>query len=430
MASSIYGFEYSFEPSLVKIEWAATWQKSTLNFFHSPVVSEVMSHQSFDLSHDLQTSRARAAYLHVPFCQHRCGYCNFTLIANRDDLIDKYLKAVDIELQELGKSRRVETLFIGGGTPTYLSPTPLQKLLDLANGWFPLEDGGEFSVEANPGDITEQMAEMLSHAGVTRVSLGAQSFTESKLRRLDRTHSEADIANAVFLLKKHELDISIDLIFGAPDETLDVWKMDLQKALNLEPDHLSTYGLTYEKGAIFYNQLLHGTISRVAETLELQMYEYGIDTLEDAGFDHYEISNFSRPGHRCRHNEGYWKIKSYFAIGAGASRFINGTRETNHRSTTTYIKKLLSCDSPVAFREHLSAEASAREAVVFGLRRMEGISLSTFRASTGFDITTLLDKPLSRFLTQGLLTLENNQLKLTRKGLFISDSLWPEFLSE
>ena len=389
-----------------------------------------MGHQSFDLSHALKTSRPQAAYLHVPFCQHRCGYCNFTLIANRDDLINKYLKAVDIELHSLDESHRVQTLFIGGGTPTYLPSTQLQRLLDLANGWFPLESGGEFSVEANPSDITESMAEILSHAGVTRVSLGAQSFTESKLRRLDRTHSEADIANAVFLLKKHKLDVSIDLIFGAPDETFDVWKTDLQKALRLEPDHLSTYGLTYEKGALFYNQLLHGKINRVTENLELQMYEYGIDALENAGFDHYEISNFSRPGHRCRHNEGYWKIKSYFAIGAGASRFINGTRETNHRSTTTYIKKLLSGDSPVAFREHLSAEASAREAVVFGLRRMEGISLSAFHASTGFDIPRLLEKSLNRFLEQGFLALEHDQLKLTRKGLFISDSLWPEFLSE
>ena len=389
-----------------------------------------MGHQSFDLSHALKTSQPRAAYLHVPFCQHRCGYCNFTLIANRDDLINNYLKAVDIELHSLDESHRVQTLFIGGGTPTYLPSTQLQQLLDLANRWFPLENGGEFSVEANPGDITESMAEILSHAGVTRVSLGAQSFTESKLRRLDRTHSEADIANAVFLLKKHKLDVSIDLIFGAPDETFDVWKTDLQKALNLEPDHLSTYGLTYEKGALFYNQLLHGKINRVTETLELQMYEYGIDALEDAGFDHYEISNFSRPGHRCQHNEGYWKIKSYFAIGAGASRFINGTRETNHRSTTTYIKKLLSGNSPVAFREHLSAEASAREAVVFGLRRMEGISLSAFHASTGFDIPRLLEKSLNRFLEQEFLLLEHDQLKLTRKGLFISDSLWPEFLSE
>ncbi len=389
-----------------------------------------MGDRSFEPPLEAQKTTPRAAYVHVPFCKHRCGYCNFTLIANRDDLIDQYLCALRNEIQNLKHSYTVETLFIGGGTPTYLPQRSLEQLFKLINEWFPLEYNGEFSVEANPCDITESTVRILSDAGVTRVSLGGQSFTESKLHNLDRTHSASNIAKAVFLLKHYKIDVSIDLIFGAPGETLEVWKHDVHAALNLYPDHLSTYGLTYEKGALFYNQLINGSINPVAEHLELQMYEYAIDRLEHAGFDHYEISNFSLPGHRCRHNEGYWKLKSYFAVGAGASRFINGTRETNHRSTTTYIRRLLSGDSAVAFREHLSPEASAREAIVFGLRRMEGISLSDFYATTGFDIPALLDKPLARFLKQGFLSLEENQLKLTRKGLFISDSIWPEFLTE
>ncbi len=389
-----------------------------------------MGHQSLDLCLPVKKPLPRSAYIHVPFCQHRCGYCNFTLIANRDDLIGKYLRAILLELQTLGKPHAVDTLFIGGGTPTYLPPERLQQLLDLVKCWFPLDTGGEFSVEANPHDVTDRTARILSQAGVTRVSLGAQSFIASKLQALERTHSEADIARALFFLKKHRIDISLDLIFGAPEETLETWEYDLRRAVHLDPGHLSTYGLTYEKGTLFYNRLLRGNLKPVTEMEELKMYEFAIDFLECAGFDHYEISNFSRPGHRCRHNEGYWKLNSYFAIGPGASRFINGTRETNHRSTTTYIKRLLSGASPVAFREHLSPEAAAREAVVFGLRRMEGISLAAFRASTGFDIPTLLDKPLNRFLLQGLLSLEQNQLKLTRKGLLISDSLWPEFLTE
>lgn len=393
-------------------------------------MNDFMGHQALDLCLPVKKPLPRSAYIHVPFCQHRCGYCNFTLIANRDDLIDKYLRAILLELQTLGKPHAVETLFIGGGTPTYLPPERLQQLLDLVRDWFPLDTGGEFSVEANPHDVTDRTADILSQAGVTRVSLGVQSFTASKLRALERTHAESDIARSLFLLKKHKIDISLDLIFGAPEETLEIWKYDLQRALHLDPDHISTYGLTYEKGALFYNRLLRGNVRPVTEIQELQMYEFAIDRLERAGFDHYEISNFSRPGYRCRHNEGYWKLNSHFAIGPGASRFINGTRETNHRSTTTYIKRLLSGASPVAFRENLSPEAAAREAVVFGLRRIEGISLTAFRASTGFDIPTLLDKSLNRFLTQGLLSLEQNQLKLTRKGLVISDSLWPEFLTE
>ena len=388
-----------------------------------------MGHRSVDLP-QMPSEIPRAAYVHIPFCRHRCGYCNFTLIANREDLIEKYFDALDTELQSFGNCRPVDTLFIGGGTPTYPSPDQLKQLLDLVNDWFSLNRGGEYSVEANPCDITESKVAILSAAGVTRVSLGAQSFNQKKLRVLDRSHTETDIVNAVTLLRKYHLHVSIDLIFGAPDETLDVWETDLEKAIQLAPDHLSTYGLTYEKGAYFYSQMLRGTLAPLADDLELNMYQHSIDTLEQAGFEHYEISNFSRPGHRCRHNEGYWKLRGHFAVGAGASRFVCGTRETNHRSTTTYIKRLLAGESPVAFREHLSAEASAREAVVFGLRQIDGIAISDFYESTGFDIFRLLKTPLDRFIHQGFLSLENNQLRLTRKGLYVSDSLWPDFLTE
>ncbi len=386
-----------------------------------------MGHRSVDLP-QTPNETPRAAYVHVPFCRHRCGYCNFTLIANRDDLIESYLIALDAELRSFGNCRPLETLFIGGGTPTYPSADKLKQLLDLVHDWFPLDSGGEYSVEANPCDITESKVAILSAAGVTRVSLGAQSFNHKKLRVLDRSHAETDIEKAIALLRKYHFDVSIDLIFGAPGETFEVWEIDLEKAIQLAPDHVSTYGLTYEKGAYFYSQMLRGALAPLADDLELKMYQHGIDTLEQAGYEHYEISNFSRPGHRCRHNEGYWKLRGHFAVGAGASRFIGGTRETNHRSTTTYIKRLLAGESPVAFREHLSAEASVREAVVFGLRRIEGIALSDFYESTGFDVVKLLKTPLDRFLNQGFLSLENNQLRLTRKGLFISDSLWPDFL--
>ena len=392
-------------------------------------MKELSSHCSSEEARK-RNQRPHAAYLHVPFCHHRCGYCNFTLIANRDDLIEKYLTALQLELEGLDEHGSVATLFIGGGTPTYLSDEKLKQLLDLTIAWFPLEIGGEFSIEANPGDITESKAAILSAAGVTRVSIGAQSFDPQKLKHLDRFHSPSDVSLAVGILRKYGLDISIDLIFGAPNETLKVWKKDVRETLLLRPDHISTYGLTYEKGTYFYNQLVHGEINPVSEHLDLQMYQYGINTIKQAGFEHYEISNFSRPGYRCRHNESYWKLKGHFAVGAGAARFVRGRRETNHRSTTTYIKKLLAGESPVAFQEELSAEASAREAIVFGLRCREGISLSDFYRSTGFDLHELLKNPLDHFLRQGFLSLENNQLRLTKKGLYISDSLWPEFLIE
>ena len=226
------------------------------------------------------------------------------------------------------------------------------------------------------------------------------------------------------------MDLSVDLIFGSPGESLSLWENDLRMALSLNPDHISTYGLTFEKGSMFYGRMLRGELTPVNENTDLRMYESAIDTLSESGFDHYEVSNFARPGHRCRHNEGYWTQKQYFAIGPGASRFIDGTRETNHRSTSTYVKRLLNGSSPVAFRESLSPESAAREAIVFGLRRLEGVSKNDFFAHTGFDLCQLLGEPLNRFINNECLIFERDYLKLTRKGLLVSDSIWPEFLAE
>jgi len=372
----------------------------------------------------------RAAYLHVPFCHHRCGYCNFALIADRGDMIESYLKAVQLELCTLPRPHEIDTLFVGGGTPTYLSPTDLEYLLRIFGEWFPLAEGGEFTVEANPSDITDRKVDVLVRAGATRISLGAQSFSPKKLEVLERAHTPDEIMRAAALIQEYKMDLSVDLIFGSPGESLSLWENDLRMALSLKPDHISTYGLTFEKGSMFYGRMLRGELTPVNENTDLRMYELAIDTLPDSGFDHYEVSNFARPGHRCRHNEGYWTQKQYFAIGPGASRFIDGTRETNHRSTSTYVKRLLNGSSPVAFRESLSPESAAREAIVFGLRRLEGVSKKDFFAHTGFDLCQLLGEPLNRFINNECLIFDSDYLKLTRKGLLVSDSIWPEFLAE
>jgi oxygen-independent coproporphyrinogen-3 oxidase len=222
--------------------------------------------------------------------------------------------------------------------------------------------------------------------------------------------------------------VSLDLIFGVPGETLDDWRRDLDAALALSPDHVSTYGLTFEKGTAFWNRLSHGQLSRVDEDLERQMYELAIDTLTAAGFEHYEVSNFARPGHRCRHNENYWLGRPYFAVGPGAARFIGGKREMNHRSTTTYISRVLAGQSPVAESEQLGPEDSASERLVFALRRLEGIDTDAFAAATGFSVEQLGGEALPRLIDQGFLSLDSRRLKLTRAGLLISDAIWPQFL--
>ncbi len=372
----------------------------------------------------------RSAYVHVPFCRHRCGYCNFTLVAGRDDLIGDYLRAIEIELLGLGRPREVDTLFLGGGTPTHLSPAELGRLLDAVERWFPLAEGAEFSVEANPADLGEEMLDMLAERGVNRISLGGQSFNAAKLRTLERDHTPEQLAGAVRAAKQKIASVSLDLIFGVPGETLEIWQADLETALALEPDHISTYGLTFEQGTPFWNRLAKGELGRLDEELERAMYATAIDALVSRGFEHYEVSNFARPGHRCRHNEVYWSGQSYFAVGPGAARYIGGRREMNHRSTTTYLARVLGGQSPMNESEELSAADRARETLVFGLRRLAGIQRESFAAQTGFELDALVGEPLARMVSLGLLEDDSRRVWLTREGLFVSDAIWPHFLRQ
>jgi oxygen-independent coproporphyrinogen-3 oxidase len=370
----------------------------------------------------------RAAYVHVPFCRHRCGYCNFTLITGRDDLIDGYLRAIELELGGLGSPREVYTLYFGGGTPTYLSREQFSRLAQTALRWHPLAAGLEWTVEANPADISAAMIATLRGLGVTRLSLGGQSFRSEKLRLLERDHEAADIEKATELARAAGMQVSLDLIFGTPGETLDQWTADVKRAISLAPNHVSTYGLTFESGTAFWSRRLRGELSPVDEGLERDMYAACIDLLTSAGFEHYEVSNFARPGCRSRHNETYWSGAGYYAVGPGAARYVDGIRESNHRSTTTYIQRMLSGESPVAEREHLSPEERARELLVFGLRRLEGVSRREFAARSGFEIEELVTQSLKKFTMLGMLADDGETIRLTRGGLFVSDAMWPEML--
>jgi oxygen-independent coproporphyrinogen-3 oxidase len=379
-----------------------------------------------DMTHEFPA--ARAAYVHVPFCRHRCGYCNFTLVAGRDDLIGDYLRAIGLELQSLGDPREVDTLFFGGGTPTHLPPDALRRLIATARRWFPLAAGHEFSVEVNPADLTLQQLDVLAGGGVNRISLGGQSFDVAKLKMLQRDHTPELLCQAVERAKAKIGSVSLDLIFGVPGETLAIWQADLAAALALGPHHVSTYGLTFERGTAFWGRLLGGELGRLDEELERAMYSTAIDTLVGAGFEHYEVSNFARSGHRCRHNEVYWAGESYFAVGPGAARYLNGRREMNHRSTTTYLKRVLAGQSPLAESETLQPEDRARERLVFGLRRLDGVERGAFLEKTGFALEALVGEPLARMVGRGLLADDGRRVRLTREGLFVSDAIWPHFL--
>ncbi|MBL8826897.1 MAG: radical SAM family heme chaperone HemW [Planctomycetaceae bacterium] len=395
-----------------------------------PPLSHVLTSSPTTPHSELRTPHfPLSCYVHVPFCVHRCGYCNFTLVARREDLIPRYLDAVERELATHGEPSAVETLFFGGGTPTHLPPAALERLCQSALRQFPLLPGYEWSVEANPADLDTERIAVLREQGVTRVSLGVQSFSAEKLSLLERDHRADDIRRAVDLLRPWVKSLAIDLIFGAPGETLADWESDLRQALTLEPDHVSTYGLTFERGTTFWGRKLRGELRVAEESDERAMYETAIDTLTAAGFEHYEVSNFARPGHRCRHNECYWDGREYFAIGPGAARYVAGRREINHRSTTTYIERVLGGRSPVADGETLSPVDRAREAFVFGMRRLRGVHLPEFAERYGVDPRRLFAAQLAKYVQLGMFVQQGDWVRLTRPGLLVSDAIWPDFLA-
>lgn len=374
------------------------------------------------------SSTPQAAYIHVPFCAHRCGYCDFTLIARRDDLIDDYLRAMEIELNRLDGRPVLDTLFFGGGTPTHLSAGKLQRLLEIVSSHFELADGYEFSVEANPADLGDDKIDVMVDAGVNRVSLGAQSFDGTMLTLLERDHQRGDIVSAVERLKQTIGNVSVDLIFGVPGQSLELWQETLSQAVDLGPTHISTYGLTFEKGTLFWNRLNRGELQQADEVLERNMYAAAMDDLTAAGLRQYEISNFAQPGFVCRHNEIYWRGIPYYGFGPGAARFIGGRRLTNHRSVTTWLQRVFDGESPIGDVDELSAEDRARELLVLSLRRCDGICKRDFASQTGFTARQLAGEAVDQHVENGLLEETATHLRLTREGRFVADTVFVDLL--
>jgi oxygen-independent coproporphyrinogen-3 oxidase len=370
----------------------------------------------------------RAAYIHVPFCAHRCSYCDFAIAVGQDHLIELYLDGLSAELVTLGTPQPVQTIFLGGGTPTYLNAVQLDRLLGEINRWLPVEPGHEFTVEANPGTLDADKVAVLAGHGVTRVSLGAQSFHPHLLQALERDHDPAEVPRAVESVRQRIDQVSLDLIFGVPGQTAGEWQDDLERALALGPDHVSTYGLTYEKGTPLWKRRNRGEVVALDEEQELVLYAQGIDTLEAAGFEHYEISNFARPGCRSRHNQVYWANEAYFGFGMGAARYVNGHRELNTRNLKAYIQGALSGESTTFQSEVLSPEERARETMALQLRRREGINRAAFRAQTGYDLDALTGPVIARHVEQGLLSDEGGSVFLTRRGKYVADALIERFL--
>jgi oxygen-independent coproporphyrinogen-3 oxidase len=372
----------------------------------------------------------RAAYVHVPFCRHRCGYCDFAVVAGRDDLVDRYLGAIGQELGRLPAALDLDTLYVGGGTPSHLGAEGLRRLWGAFAGRLAPVAGSEVTIEANPADVDAALVAAAVACGVSRVSLGAQSLSARTLAALDRDHTPEQVRRAVALLLGAGLAVNIDVMTAAPGQSLAEVERDLDDVLALGVHHVSVYCLTWERGTRFIGLLNRGILERAEEDLERRMFEGAIERLEAGGFEHYEVSNFSRPGHRCRHNERYWDCRPWEAFGPGAARFDGRTRTTNHRSPFTWMQRVAAGLDPAADHDRMTAEGAARERIVVGLRRRDGIVREAFQRESGLSFDDLAGDLVRGWVANGWAADDGARIRLTRSGLLLSDSLWEGVLGD
>ena len=370
-----------------------------------------------------------SAYVHIPFCTQICYYCDFSKVFIKNQPVDSYLEHL---LQEFHSYdiQKLRTLYIGGGTPTALSAPQLEVLLDGLTKNLDLSVLEELTIEANPGDLDEDKIAVLKNSAVNRVSLGVQTFDDKMLKKIGRSHLEKDIYENIDRLKLAGFDnISIDLIYALPGQTMDQVKDNVAKAIALDIPHMSLYSLILENHTVFMNRMRRGKLPLPKEEVEAEMFEYIIVELERAGFEHYEISNFSKPGFESRHNLMYWDNAEYYGIGAGASGYVNGVRYKNHGPIRHYLKAVEEGNARIN-EEHLSLREQMEEEMFLGLRKKSGVSMKRFEEKFGTSFDNLYGQVVRDLCHQGLLQVEGQQIRMTKKGLFLGDTVAERFILE
>ena len=364
-------------------------------------------------------------YVHVPFCERRCAYCDFNTFAGLGRLTDAYVAAVAAEMAgSPERGRSADTVFFGGGTPTYLATAQLQKLMDAVSQHFPLRAGAEVTSEANPGSSDVERFEAMRKMGFNRVSIGVQSFDDGLLRRLGRIHSGREAHDAVLAARKAGFaNVNIDLMFGLPGQSLEDWKDTLEHAIALSPEHLSTYALTIEPGTPFYKAAADGRLHFPDEERQNDMYEWAMDRLSRAGYEHYEISNFARPGYRCRHNVNYWRNGEYLGFGPGAVSYLRGCRWKSEPNPASYITKVRTGGDTISERECLPPLQALGETLMVGIRLLDGVNLGELNRRFECDVPHMLGDTLLRLQRDGLLEWEGERIRLTHKGLLFADDV-------
>lgn len=374
-------------------------------------------------------AKPSSAYVHIPFCTQICYYCDFSKVFIKNQPVDAYLEHLIQETRsyEIGKLR---TLYIGGGTPTALSAQQLAYLLTELPKVMDLSEVEEFTIEANPGDLDPDKIAVVKDSQVNRVSLGVQTFDNKMLKKIGRSHQEQDIYDNIRYLKQAGFDnISIDLIYALPGQTMDQVKENVAKAIDLDIPHMSLYSLILENHTVFMNRMRRGKLPLPKEELEAEMFEYIIEELEKAGFEHYEISNFSKPGFESRHNLVYWDNAEYYGLGAGASGYVDGIRYKNHGPIRHYLEAVEAGKARIT-EEHLTLEEKMEEELFLGLRKKTGVSKARFEEKFGISFDQRYGQVVASLTEQGLLVPDDKQVRMTKRGLFLGDTVAEKFILE
>lgn len=373
----------------------------------------------------------RGLYLHIPFCEHKCIYCDFYSIEQRGGFgafVDLLCREIDIAAETIDDNFSFTSVFFGGGTPSLLTPRQLQIILDTLNQKLSIIPDAEITVETNPGTVDIAKLRAYRNAGVNRLSIGIQSFVKDDLEFLTRIHSVEDAERCYRDARVAGFDnINIDLMFSLPTHTHERWRENLERVIDLAPDHISAYSLTYEEGTPLHTMLKRNEVVPLREDIDAKLYGLTIDTLEEAGYEQYEISNYARPGKRCLHNRTYWEYYEYFGFGPSAHSFYERRRYWNVKNLNEYTRRVQAGLLPVAGEEHLTDVQRAGEEIFLGLRTA-GIDLKKMKNFYNLDLLNLRTSEITSFSERGLVIVKNGFLRLTKQGKAYADMIASELM--
>ena len=371
-------------------------------------------------------------YIHIPFCARKCNYCDFLSAPETRETKERYLSLLDREMQlykEIVSAREADTLFIGGGTPSFLETDLTDKLLCSVKNWIPSENLKEFTIECNPNSVTEEKLNLYKEAGVTRISLGMQSACDEELKKLGRLHSVKEFEKTYELVRKHGFErVNIDVMAAIPGQTIESYKHTLEYVVGLSPEHISSYSLIIEEGTPFYEKYRENP--PVDEDTDRQMYDLTKEILGRHGYHRYEISNYAKEGQECIHNLKYWQGGDYLGFGLGAASCMEHERWSNVIGLTDYEDRICRGQKPIEQTEEISKEEQMAEFMFLGLRCMEGVSAERFEKRFHQSLEERYGKVLHKYENMGLMRLVNGNWQLTEQGIDVSNHIFADFLPE